>query len=712
MRIILIILCFLNIYTLHADDGSYIEINPGKGGAVIPVKNGVIIMQKEEIVINVKPIDFYSFLIEYDCTFYFKNTITQKQTVLIGFPHNLTYVTSYSKSSPEHSPPTVEIAATDFKFIIDDKEVPFKVFPGKKNPDYPTLAAHDVVYACEVVFSGFENKKIRNTYKIIKKISDPNRELYFRGNKPILIEYILKSGATWKEPIGQADIKINFIVPGECFKIITSPKPFGIYKIPHYTIHYLYKNYIPKEDIKISFEYKPLELSQTISKIDEYIKKKEFISAYYLIKNYNDTSFYKEKSKEEKDKIRTRAYLIGNELFGNDNQKVIELYEVAFRHTYSYDINSGYPSTDELLSMDLWNWQHEGKSNAPCYYIAYNFACVYSITNQIEKAAEWLKIALRLNPVLGGGTYDKDLENLRKRKKNEYVPQELLDFKNSNFDRRRDKEFFEEIDNPNLQDSNGKTLLMILIKKYFSEKPPWDYYERIKEWKLENMKILLERDVDINMKDYEGKTAFHYAIYISSYWNEVIDILIKHGADVNARDNYGRTPLMLALDKYNVDYEIVKKLIYFSSNMNLKDNNGKTILMYLMEKYSYAYEIISICELVIKKGINIEARDNDGKTTLFYTADRSYSFFKPENITFLIKHGADVNARDNKGKTILIYSMETTYIEHKESFEQYLKILIDAGADPYIRDLRGFNAFDIAKDDEYKFELLHRLSKK
>jgi uncharacterized protein len=87
------------------------------------------------------------------------------------------------------------------------------------------------------------------------------------------------------------------------------------------------------------------------------------------------------------------------------------------------------------------------------------------------------------------------------------------------------------------------------------------------------VKILLDRKVDVNARDSEGRTALHQAIR----WGvQFTRLLLDHGANVNARDNDGRTELMLAAEGGRLD--VAKALLAEGANVRLKDKKGKTAL--------------------------------------------------------------------------------------------------------------------------------------
>jgi len=76
-------------------------------------------------------------------------------------------------------------------------------------------------------------------------------------------------------------------------------------------------------------------------------------------------------------------------------------------------------------------------------------------------------------------------------------------------------------------------------------------------------------NVNLNLKDYNGRGPLHYAAMNNS--KEMIQILISKGADINAKNNY-KTPLHIAAQNHSM--EIVEILITKGANINAQANIG------------------------------------------------------------------------------------------------------------------------------------------
>ncbi|KAJ7566286.1 hypothetical protein O6H91_02G095700 [Diphasiastrum complanatum] len=68
---------------------------------------------------------------------------------------------------------------------------------------------------------------------------------------------------------------------------------------------------------------------------------------------------------------------------------------------------------------------------------------------------------------------------------------------------------------------------------------------------VDGVKCLLDSGVDVNSKDFDGRTALHLAACEGQ--KEVVELLVHKGADVNATDRWGSTPLADARHYNNTD---------------------------------------------------------------------------------------------------------------------------------------------------------------
>ena len=91
---------------------------------------------------------------------------------------------------------------------------------------------------------------------------------------------------------------------------------------------------------------------------------------------------------------------------------------------------------------------------------------------------------------------------------------------------------------------------------------------------------LLALGADIDVRNYKGKTALHYAA--KAGFLKVINLLIKRGAPLDATDNDGETPLFDAIRSTIKDSQkqraALEALLVAGANLNVKNKKGLTPL--------------------------------------------------------------------------------------------------------------------------------------
>ena len=126
----------------------------------------------------------------------------------------------------------------------------------------------------------------------------------------------------------------------------------------------------------------------------------------------------------------------------------------------------------------------------------------------------------------------------------------------------------------------------------------------------------------------------------SNYQPEtLLNILKKNPNLVNIKDQKNETFLSYAIKRKN---EEISKLIISIPLLDIsyQDSKGNTYL-----HLSIINKLISLVELLLQKGININSQNNEGNTALHY----AYNLNNIKLISLLISNNADINIKNNKG---------------------------------------------------------------
>ncbi|WP_245868685.1 ankyrin repeat domain-containing protein [Pontibacter ramchanderi] len=196
---------------------------------------------------------------------------------------------------------------------------------------------------------------------------------------------------------------------------------------------------------------------------------------------------------------------------------------------------------------------------------------------------------------------------------------------------------------------------------------------------------------------------------------EIVKRSLENGAYVNTvsvPNGYDfdfrlRTPLMhgvfipLLLEDYGVIYqpdvrlEVASMLLQKGADVNATDQDGKTALHYAMSgarinTEGFEIEQAQLLDTLFKYKANPNIVDNKGNTPLYYAVRFANGTHMME-MSRLLQGGANPNIQNLEGLTPLMLACQL------DGGNEVIVMLINAGADPSLRDYSGKTAMDYAK---------------
>jgi len=183
------------------------------------------------------------------------------------------------------------------------------------------------------------------------------------------------------------------------------------------------------------------------------------------------------------------------------------------------------------------------------------------------------------------------------------------------------------------------------------------------------------------MPDKNGMTPWHLAAWEGS--PEMLQLFLDLGAPLEAPDGRGGTPLSWAVG----DTVKVKLLLARGAR--------PTHTALAAAVHSGLYEVVN---LLLKRGAPVR----DGQALFAAIGALPYELGMME---LLLAAGADANARDEHGCSVLQAWLPGACDMHEGAGAGYLtavtKLLLDHGADPWLRNSKGKNALDIVQAYSY-----------
>ena len=169
-------------------------------------------------------------------------------------------------------------------------------------------------------------------------------------------------------------------------------------------------------------------------------------------------------------------------------------------------------------------------------------------------------------------------------------------------------------------------------------------------------KILDSKNVNVNIKDENGRTPLDYALQYSS--PEIINRILDLNGDINAKDKNNSTPFMYAFDVLSLKnkpemIKIINRMLDLNPDVNVKDNSDGWTPLTLAISFSDTEIINKILDL----NPDINSKSGDGKTPLMY----ALLYSTPQIINHILDLNpdiTDINVKDVYGRTPLDYALQ------------------------------------------------------
>lgn len=219
---------------------------------------------------------------------------------------------------------------------------------------------------------------------------------------------------------------------------------------------------------------------------------------------------------------------------------------------------------------------------------------------------------------------------------------------------------------------------------------------------------LLDKQLSVNWKNDQGKTALHIAARQGN--KDIAGLLFKHGAYPDPQDNSGLTPLMEASEKGSLD--LARYLVSMGADPKLNDRQGRSAIVIAQNKgygnlAKYLKEASSLnlsdekLEKVIKGGDLVtitEYLEEGGKVDkLFYYTysllDMAVFSSHYDIVKLLLEKGADPNHIYSDNQNSCFYAAGAW--DH-----EILELLINYGGRVNLIDKDGFNCLDNVYDTD------------
>ncbi|CAC5402824.1 unnamed protein product [Mytilus coruscus] len=280
------------------------------------------------------------------------------------------------------------------------------------------------------------------------------------------------------------------------------------------------------------------------------------------------------------------------------------------------------------------------------------------------------------------------------------------------------------------QNKEGDTAVHICLKH--PKENICEVIKRLLENKRRKLCLNLHNDSVLYLATVAGQNIQTNNVESVTY--QLVKTLLVNGADPNehSRDHI---PLFSTLETRDV--KTSKLLLDASANINATNCRGKCGLHIVYENTRTKESDLSLTQLLLEKGINVNLVDESGKSSLFSLVDKYtgrgyiYHFHNSADVNsfeeifkVLLEHGADLNLSDKLEETVLsCFCSSGTNIEignillkngadpkmgfclqnvlqsvrineNKTCLVSLIPALLQKGADPNRRKIKGSNIID------------------
>jgi ankyrin repeat protein len=205
--------------------------------------------------------------------------------------------------------------------------------------------------------------------------------------------------------------------------------------------------------------------------------------------------------------------------------------------------------------------------------------------------------------------------------------------------------------------------------------------------------MLIAHGAKIEQRDLQGSTPLFLAVERNR--SKMVALLLESGAKPDVPGRSGVSPLAAAA--FNGSDAIVDLLLREGAGVNAEDVTGKTAIA-----YAAARGFSGIVEQLLGAGVDINRRYGNDLTVLIWAAGYANDVTEAEGletVDLLIARGARLDDADNRGRTALMTAGEMGHADVTAR-------LLEAGADPTLRDKDGKTALDLAADDSVRAALV------
>ncbi|RDW72345.1 ankyrin repeat domain-containing protein [Aspergillus mulundensis] len=211
------------------------------------------------------------------------------------------------------------------------------------------------------------------------------------------------------------------------------------------------------------------------------------------------------------------------------------------------------------------------------------------------------------------------------------------------------------------------------------------------EASVDTLKFLVSTGFDPSAQDSNGWTPFHYACKCYSIENmKYLLDLNPHAVNQTTTDGWTALTIGYKEDAAPIEYsDGAAFLIESGAKVNVTTPDAPK---YTPLHIAAMWTLWDTMDLLLQNGAQIIKAEGSGETPLHCLSCEEWDADDQRGVKALIEYGADVNAQDDEGFTLLHRLLRRH--DPPGNLGEFVDVLLEAGADPSIRDKEGKTAKD------------------
>ncbi|EOQ98058.1 ankyrin repeat protein [Leptospira wolbachii serovar Codice str. CDC] len=156
-------------------------------------------------------------------------------------------------------------------------------------------------------------------------------------------------------------------------------------------------------------------------------------------------------------------------------------------------------------------------------------------------------------------------------------------------------------------------------------------------------KLLIEKGANVNDLDSYGNTALMASIKYDL--DELTELILKSNIDLNIKDKFGESAFTICFSKRNINLRLLDLLLEKGADINVKNTEGENALFILIKRSALNKK--EAFYYLLQNKINLKTENLEGNAIIHEVSRYDNTQDDPYYITEIVKKGENINRISN-----------------------------------------------------------------